>query len=144
VSAVGERTWVHISALGKSLLAWGGPDVLDRAVAAWGLPRFTDQTLCTRPELEADLVLVRERGYSIDDEESARGLRCVGAPIHGADGSVIAAVSLSSPADRLSLGDAHALAPAVRETAGGIAAELGWRGELRDITNQTAERSGGA
>ena len=98
VSAVGERTWVHISALGKSLLAWAEPDVLDEAVTRWGLPHFTDQTLTTRPELEADLVLVRERGYSLDDEESARGLRCIGAPIRGADGGVIAAVSLSSPA----------------------------------------------
>jgi DNA-binding IclR family transcriptional regulator len=130
VSAVGERTWAHISALGKALLAWAGPDVLDRVVAESGLPRFTDQTLTTRPELEADLARVRERGYSIDDEESAPGLRCLGAPIRGADGHVLAAVSLSSPADRLSLGDAHAIAPAVRETAAGISVELGWRPEL--------------
>src|SRR4051794_955890 len=70
VSAVGERTGVHISALGKALLAWAGPDVLERAVAEWGLPRLTDQTLTTRSDLEADLALVRERGYAIDDEES--------------------------------------------------------------------------
>lgn len=144
VSAVGERTWVHISALGKSLLAWAEPDVLDEVVTRWGLPHFTDQTLTTRPELEADLVLVRQRGYSLDDEESARGLRCIGAPIRGADGGVIAAVSLSSPADRLSLGDAHAIASAIRETAGGISAELGWRAELQGTTKPTADRSEGA
>jgi IclR family acetate operon transcriptional repressor len=89
-------------------------------------------------------VLVRERGYSLDDEESARGLRCIGAPIRGADGGVIAAVSLSSPADRLSLGDAHAIASAIRETAGGISAELGWRAELQGTTKPTADRSEGA
>jgi DNA-binding IclR family transcriptional regulator len=144
VSAVGERTGVHISALGKALLAWAGPDVLERAVADWGLPRLTDQTLTTRSDLEADLALVRERGYAIDDEESARGLRCLAAPIRGADGNVLAAVSLSSPADRLSLGDAHAIAPVVRETAVGISAELGWRPELPGTTKPTADRSEGA
>jgi DNA-binding IclR family transcriptional regulator len=130
VSAVGERTWVHISALGKVLLAWSDPDVLERTLVERGLPRFTDQTLTTRPELDADLMKVRERGYAIDDEESSHGLRCLAAPVRGADGRVVAALSLSSPADRLSLGDAHAIAPAVRETADGISAELGWRGEV--------------
>ena len=143
VSAVGERTWVHISALGKSLLAWAEPDVLDEAVTRWGLPHFTDQTLTTRPELEADLVLVRERGYSLDDEESARGLRCIGAPIRGADGGVIAAVSLR--ARRIGCRWATRTRSRRRSgAAGGISAELGWRAELPGTTKPTADRSEGA
>src|SRR3954454_1994252 len=68
VSAVGERTGAHISALAKALLAWAGSDAVDRMIAEWGLPRFTEQTLITQPEFEADLARVRERGYSFDDE----------------------------------------------------------------------------
>jgi IclR family transcriptional regulator, KDG regulon repressor len=127
VAAVGERTWAHVSALGKVLLAWADPDLVEGVVLRKGLPRFTDQTLCTRAELEADLEQVRQRGYAIDDEESAVGLRCIAAPVRRGDGRLAAALSVSSPADRLSLGDAHAISGAIREAADSISEELGWR-----------------
>jgi DNA-binding IclR family transcriptional regulator len=127
-AAVGEPALAHVSALGKALLAWGPPGRVGEVVAHRGLPRFTEHTLVTQDQLEADLELSRERGFTLDNEESAVGLRCVGAPVWGASGDVVAALSLSAPAQRLPLEAISTVAPAVQETAKAISHELGWRG----------------
>ena len=62
-------------------------------------------------------------------EESARGLRCVAAPVRVGRGEVVCALSLSSPAERLSLEEAEEASAAVIETADEISRRLGWGGE---------------
>ena len=94
-----------------------------------GLPSLTDRTIVERAALEAELERIRSRGYAIDDEESARGLRCVAAPVRDGRGEVVCALSLSSPAERLSLEEAEEASAAVIETADEISRRLGWGGE---------------
>jgi IclR family acetate operon transcriptional repressor len=130
-AAVGEPTLAHVSSLGKALLAWSGDELVDGVVAHRGLPRFTEHTLVTREQLEQDLARSRERGFTMDDQESAIGLRCIGAPVWGADGRVVAALSLSAPAQRLPTTAISEVAPAVTQTALSISRELGWRGADR-------------
>ncbi|HWD76592.1 MAG TPA: IclR family transcriptional regulator [Solirubrobacteraceae bacterium] len=125
---VGERTYAHVSALGKSLLAWGPPTRLDEIVAERGLPKLTPQTITTADGLQSELAVTRERGWSMDDEESADGLRCVGAPIRSERDEVIAAVSISAPATRLSREKAAAVALVLCKVADHVSGRLGWRG----------------
>lgn len=65
----------------------------------------------------------------MDDEESALGLRCVAAGVRDATGKVVAAISLSSPSDRLARDDALRLAPRIISSAAAISRRLGWFGE---------------
>jgi DNA-binding IclR family transcriptional regulator len=44
---------------------------------------------------------IRDEGYGYTVEELETGLNAVGAPIRGADGAVVGAVSVSGPAFRL-------------------------------------------
>ena len=122
---VGEPAFSHVSALGKALLAWSEPGVVEDAIREWGLPALTPKTIVTRERFAEDLAAIRSRGYSLDDEESALGLRCVAAPIRDSAEQVVAALSLSSPANRLSLQDALALTPSVVATADAISQKLG-------------------
>ena len=64
--------------------------------------------------------------FAIDDEESAVGLRCVACPIRGDGDRVIAAVSLSSPAQRLSPREAHQAAAVLASSAEQISRGVGW------------------
>ncbi len=125
---VGERTYMHVSALGKSLVAWAPPPRLNEIVDERGLPRLTKRTFTTVKRLESELERTRERGWSMDDEESAEGLRCVGAPIRSERGDVVAAMSVSAPATRLSREKAGAVALVLCKVADHVSSRLGWRG----------------
>jgi len=95
-SEIGKSFPLQCTAMGKIHLAFG-TDSLRRAVLDKRLDAFTETTI-TEPEiLRKALDQVRAQGYAIDDEEISRGLTCIGAPIFGLNGEVIAAMSLTAP-----------------------------------------------
>jgi IclR family acetate operon transcriptional repressor len=126
---VGERTLAHVSSLGKSLLAWAPPRTLDAIVAERGLPQLTPRSITDIGRLCAEFALIRGRGWSVDDEESAVGLRCVGAPVRDESGEVIAAISISAPVSRLSRTKAKQVGPVVERVAHHVSLRLGWAGD---------------
>ena len=90
---LGERAPMHCTGLGKAMLAYMPlPDI--------PLPSFTPQTICDPATLKAELSVIRERGYAIDNMEHEIGIKCVGVPVFSADNRVIAAVSVSGPSMR--------------------------------------------
>jgi IclR family acetate operon transcriptional repressor len=48
-----------------------------------------------------ELAIIRQRGYAIDDEEHAAGVRCVAAPIMSATGEIVAAFGVSGTASQI-------------------------------------------
>jgi DNA-binding IclR family transcriptional regulator len=99
---LGSRDWMqvtvppHCSALGKVLYAF---DCL--AMPDDPLDQLTDHSLATTTTLRHELAAVRRRGYATTREELEIGLDAVAAPVHGTDGSVIAALGVSGPSARL-------------------------------------------
>jgi DNA-binding IclR family transcriptional regulator len=77
VTESGSREYAHLTGLGKALLAGLPMEVVDRVVGEEPFPRQTEHTICDRAELHAELELTRKRGYALDHEEFALGLRCV-------------------------------------------------------------------
>lgn len=120
-----ENAPAHSTSVGKSILAFQPQEAIDRVIAL-GLQRFTDTTI-TEPEvLLAELALIRERGYAIDDGEHEPGLRCIGAPIRDQAGRVFASISLSGPAWRMPMSEVEGLAKIVMHHAGTISTRLGY------------------
>jgi DNA-binding IclR family transcriptional regulator len=109
-SKVGNRRCLHSTALGKVLLSGLSEKEVTRLIRIQGLPRLTPKTLCTRQALAAELDLVRHQGYAMDNEENEPDGRCLGAPIVGVGGRIVAALSLSAPVFRMDLPRARALA----------------------------------
>lgn len=97
----GTRSPMHVSGIGKALLAWVAPARVRGIVTRMGLERFTDRTLVTASALEDDLTATRARGYAFDDEERAEGMRCIAAPVFNAHGEPVAGLSVSAPGFRL-------------------------------------------
>lgn len=98
---IGQRTPLHATSSGKVLLAWADEKVLEDALDT--LERFTPNTITSRSKLLAELKLTRERGWASTNEELEIGLNAVAAPIRDAEGTVVAAVSVSGPAYRLTV-----------------------------------------
>jgi DNA-binding IclR family transcriptional regulator len=100
-SRVGSREYLHSTGLGKAILANLPEDRVRTLLARHGTPRRTPNTVTDVDALLRELAAVRERGYAIDDEENIEGLRCAATPVHGADGSVVGALSVTGPASRM-------------------------------------------
>ncbi|MEY4338763.1 MAG: hypothetical protein RLZ14_613 [Actinomycetota bacterium] len=94
----GHRIPMHAVPSGHVVLA-SDPDVLDRLLEH-PLHRFTDKTITRASALRERLEQVRANGYSWAFEEFADGMNSVAAAVHGADGSVIAALHVYGPASR--------------------------------------------
>lgn len=101
ITGVGGRVSMHSSGAGKALLAAMEPAHRERLLAELVLSRETQRTIADRERLERELGETMRRGYAVDDEEHALGLRCVAAPVFGEFGWAVAAVSISGPSARI-------------------------------------------
>ena len=121
----GGRVPLHCSGVGKALLSAMTPAALARVLHRHGLPRVAIKTLNTTPALKADLLASRARGYAVDDEEHAVGLRCIAAVIFNENADAVAALSLSGPMARIPDERIPLLGQLVRDRADAITGQLG-------------------
>lgn len=121
---VGRRVLPHSTAVGKVLLA-GRPAAEALAVfERTGMPRRTPNTITELPAMQAELEAVGSRGYALDLGEEELGVHCLAVPVR--DGSrVVAAMSVSGPAERIDALDRDELAAGMREIASQFGDELG-------------------
>lgn len=95
-SEPGIKLPAHATALGKVMLAFQDPAVLDALFTAEELePCLTPHTLKSREELYRQLAEIRADECAFDLQEAVMGFSCVAAPVRDADGKVIAAISCS-------------------------------------------------
>jgi len=126
---IGGTNWVglavplHCAALGKVLLAFGAAQLPRGRLEA-----RTARTVINRADLAADLRAVRDRGYAVTDEELEPGLVAVAAPVF-AGRAVIAAMSVSAPASRLSAAQLPAVAAHCVAAADSLSHLLGKEGD---------------
>ncbi|RJX32458.1 MAG: IclR family transcriptional regulator [Desulfarculus sp.] len=99
ISQEGHKLPAHCSGVGKVLLAHLPPEEAKGIVEERGLPAFTQHTITTWKNLEAELQRIRAQGYALDNEEIEIGLKCVAAPVFF-EGSVVAGLSVSVPRER--------------------------------------------
>ncbi|WP_267618698.1 IclR family transcriptional regulator [Gordonia bronchialis] len=97
-SRIGGRMPLHCTAIGKTLLAFGGIDSQDKILRA-PLVRRTQHTIVTPSRLRSALDRIVADGVAYEFEESAVGIVCVGAPIWEGDVTV-AAISVTGPSHR--------------------------------------------
>ena len=126
-STVGRRNPAHCTAVGKAVLAYLSESEVDVIIRQHGMRRFTPKTLTTPGDLKAELKLIRERQYAIDDEENEDGVRCVAAVVKDFAGRPAAAISVSSPSFRLPMEKAASIAQLVCDTARALSNECGYR-----------------
>jgi DNA-binding IclR family transcriptional regulator len=94
----GERNWLHATAIGKVLLAYASPDLIEDLFDA-GLRPFTPNTITTRKRLREQLEVIRHEGCAYDREERTLGLVSVAVPIRDRGGETVAALSVLGPVE---------------------------------------------
>lgn len=124
---LGSRVPLHASGVGKAIFAALPDERIDAILKIKGLPRITENTIVAREIMWASLQVVRQRGWSFDDEEHAVGTRCVAAPIYDEHAEPLGAISLAGPTTRLPDERIKQLGPLVAHTAEELTQRLGGR-----------------
>jgi PcaR/PcaU/PobR family beta-ketoadipate pathway transcriptional regulator len=122
---VGSRLPVYCTSMGKAILAFLPENELSALLDRINLEKITKFTVDSRQRLLEELAKTRERGFSINDQELALGLRSVAAPVFYGD-RVVAAVNIAVPVGRATYDRMyHTFGPAVKATADRISNTLG-------------------
>jgi IclR family acetate operon transcriptional repressor len=124
-SYLGKREYPHCTSAGKALLSALPPERARALAVEAGMPARTERTITDAGALLRELELSAARGYTIDDEEDAEGVFCVGAAIHDRSGLCVAAVSGTGLKLNRSTWRIDELGLAIREAADQITASLG-------------------
>lgn len=125
VRAIGGRAPLHLTSVGKLFLAADDPQRVRAYATRTGLSGQTKNSLTQLPALERELSKVRQYGNARDNEELELGVRCMAAGIYDDQGTLIAGLSISAPAERLE----EEWLPKLQATAREISTTLGYRTE---------------
>jgi DNA-binding IclR family transcriptional regulator len=98
---IGKRAPMHCTGSGKLLLSNYSDEKLIEYLRIKGNIKPTPNSINTYKELKIELKQIRERNYSIDNEECEIGMRCVAIPIRNYTGAIIAGLSITGPAARM-------------------------------------------
>jgi len=124
-SAIGRGYPAHATSLGKVLLANLDRESAMALVEERGLHRCTPRTITDPDALWRELDKVRVEGYAVDDEEYEEGLRCIGAPIVGHTGQIVAALGIGGPVTRVTPERVDELAALVMAAATSLSRRMG-------------------
>ncbi|MFD4673191.1 IclR family transcriptional regulator [Lentzea sp. NPDC058450] len=125
-SRIGRRAPLHCTAVAKILLADLPAPALQKVLAGMEFPRLTENTILGPAAYVAELERVRANGYAVDNSEHEDFIHCIAAPIKGARGEVLAAVSMSVPKVLLDFDGLLGHLPDLLATAEAASAECGY------------------
>ena len=122
---VGQGTPLHATSSGKVLLAHA-PDAVRKGVLSRELQRFTPATITDPEVLRQHLDRIIEQGWGSTVDEYEVGLSAIAAPVRGADGGVVAALSVSGPSFRMASEDFSRIARRVVSGTDELSRRLGF------------------
>ncbi len=125
---IGTRLPAHATSMGRVLLAGLDKDQLECFLSDAPLDRYTANTVTDPDTLRSLVDQVRAQGYALVDEELELGLRSIAVPITDKSHKVIAAVNLSTQANRTSTNEIlNTMLPPLKDCANRISQTLGAR-----------------
>lgn len=124
-SKLGARNPVYCTALGKAILAFSPDAEVDQALAGCSMQARTRNTFTSVLSLKRELERIRDRGYSIDDEEIEDGIRCISAPVLNPADRAVAAISISGPSSRVTPDRFQIIGKTVMKAAEDLSVHIG-------------------
>jgi IclR family acetate operon transcriptional repressor len=124
---VGRRMEIYSTSVGKSLVSHLPEERVLEILRERGMKKRTVTTITNPTRFLRELEAVRERGYSLDDEENNLGVRCVAAPVFNAAGEVEAALNITGTTQQVNKETLPRIVDLVKEAARRISTQLGYR-----------------
>lgn len=128
IPKIGMRVSPHLSASGKVMLAYMPEDKLNEILSKIKFEKWLPNSIKDLDTLLKEVETIKIQGFAVDDEECELDGRCLAAPVLDHSGKVIAAISISGPTSRLSIGRLrNELSGLVVNKAREISYSLGYR-----------------
>lgn len=124
-SRSGTMVALNCSATGKVFIAYLFDKKLKELCEKNLFQSRTKHTLTTFKELQAEAKRVRERGYSMDDEEYHEGVRCLAVPVFDRSGKTVASIGLTAAKQRIPKVKVESIVEALNRRAVAIREEIG-------------------
>lgn len=125
-SRIGRRMPIHTTAIGKVLLAFQSPAIIGKTLDGYDFASSTENTITRRAEYEAALAKVRSGGFAVDEQENVRGCRCAAVPIWGHDRKLVAAISISTVVENVSMDEFKSFIEQLKAIGARVSHELGY------------------
>lgn len=132
-SEIGKKLPIHCTASGKVLAAF-----TTTIIPNWPpekLKSFTELTITDINDFMAELDTVRENGYAIDRGEINLEVKAIAAPIRNKEGTVIAALTVVAPANRIDDDNINYFIDKILETANKISMEFKYNNYIGNSFN---------
>jgi IclR family KDG regulon transcriptional repressor len=123
----GRRVAPQVTAVGKALICHLERPEVQEIVGRHPITPASSRTIINLPRLMEELAEIRQRGYAIDNEEHAVGVRCVAAPVFAAGGEVVAAIGVSGTVSQINDDYLPSVGNIIRTAALKFSAQLGSR-----------------
>lgn len=120
---IGNRSKLHLTALGKVILANLAHEDVETVLKKLSLERATENTFQDAQLFRYHLKVIHDDGYAFDNEERNVGVRCVAVPIFR-NGQVIAALAVAAPAHQIHKGNMKKIISKLNEGSSMITKEI--------------------
>lgn len=125
---IGKRYGLHCTAVGKIFLSTYSHSDIRNKLLKGELANYTTNTVTNVDLLIEELGDIKEKGYSINNEEEEAGVCCLAAPIKNHIGDTVFAISVSGSAARLMNDDLlNGISPVLIEYSGEISKQMGFK-----------------
>jgi DNA-binding IclR family transcriptional regulator len=124
---IGSLGMLHYGGAGKAVLAYLSDEVRERVLGT-AIPAETPYTITDPAALRSELGRIRQRGYSIDNQEVVLGVYCVAVPVLGRNGRPLGALSVSGPGPKAPGPEILPLVDMLNEACGHVSRRLGYIG----------------
>jgi DNA-binding IclR family transcriptional regulator len=118
---------VNTSAGGKVLVSHLEPERLEEFLENTSLEANTPKAIVDKQQFHQELLKVKKQGYAIDDEEFARGIRCIAAPVFNSAGENIASLGITGHTQEITDDRFDRMRQDTLQIAAKISAALGYR-----------------
>lgn len=125
-SYVGGSCPMFCTGVGKAILAQLPESAVDTVWASSTIQKKTENTIVDLDVLKSQLVVCRQQGYALDNEENEIGVSCIAAPFFDWRSEPIGAVSISGSTARMTEAVRARILPKLLETTAAISRQLGY------------------
>lgn len=123
---LGVQRPYNCSAVGKILLSDQSDQKIEQLAIKGVFEQRTDRSITDVASLRNEIEKVRQQGYALDNGEYTTGLHCVAAPVYNHEDNLVAAITISGPAERLN-NDLDGMIRMTKDCAQAISEEMGYR-----------------